>query len=73
MDAGCNEVPEFLQSKNSKLKNGMDAVFQQRKGLQRKSRSKPLMRFVRNCSGKPGFRGEAPEMRPNRRMRILQI
>jgi hypothetical protein len=28
-----------------------------RKGLQRKSHSKPQKRFARNCSGKPGFSG----------------
>jgi hypothetical protein len=34
--------------------------FLPRKGLKWKSRSKPLMRFVRNWSGKPG---PAPEVR----------
>jgi hypothetical protein len=31
-DAGHNETLEFLLRKNSRLKNGRDAVFQQRKG-----------------------------------------
>jgi hypothetical protein len=64
MDAGGNGFFEFLQSKNSKRKNGMDAVFPQRKGLERKSRSKPQGRFVRNCSVKPGPSAAGGRMRP---------
>jgi hypothetical protein len=57
------------RSETPEMKNGKDAIFHPRKGLQRKYRSPPAApRGARNWSGKPGFLFSRParkkEMRP---------
>jgi hypothetical protein len=41
-EAGVNKFPRFLRSKNLKLKNGMDAIFEQRKGEEGREAFPPL-------------------------------